>query len=1104
MPWYKDAVVYQLHVRAFHDSDADGIGDFRGLTQKLDYIQDLGANTIWLLPFYPSPLKDDGYDIADYTGVHPSYGTMAHFRRFLEEAHRRAIKVVTELVLNHTSDQHPWFQRARKAPPGSRWRDFYVWSDTPDRYRDARIIFSDFESSNWAWDPVANAYYWHRFYSHQPDLNYDNARVRTEMLRVVDFWLELGVDGLRLDAVPYLFEREGTTCENLPETHAFLKELRAHVDDRFPDRLLLAEANQWPEDAFAYFGEGDECQMAFHFPVMPRLFLAVEQEDRFPVVDILQQTPEIPANCQWAVFLRNHDELTLEMVSDEERDSMYRSYARNRQARINLGIRRRLAPLLSNDRRKIELMNALLLSLPGTPVLYYGDELGMGDNIYLGDRNGVRTPMQWSADRNAGFSRANPQQLYLPVIIDPEYHFEALNVEAQHNNPNSLFWWTKRMIALRKRTGVMGRGTIHFLLPDNPKVLAFVRQHGDERVLVVANLSRHAQYVELNMPEYEGMVPVEVLGGTRFPPVGRLPYLLTLAPYGVVWLSLEQADSDATATGGVAIAASVTDSWNSVLTGRDRSSIERALRTWIRSRRWFGGKEREIRSVRIGAAVPLAGGITMAFLTVAYADGEPDTYVVPLAVAEGAEADNVVRDMAQAVVAMLRRPGGDIEAVLYEAAVLPSFGTELLDLIAKRRRVRGEGVLAGHALPALRRLGGAVAVDGGPLEVHMPRADQSNSSVVFDDRFILKLFRKIEAGENPDLEIGRFLSERARFPHVPSLCGSIEYRVGTDSGEEPSTVAVLYQLVPNEGDAWTHALGSLGRYYERLLAESDAFDADIDHLPNILGLVDSEPSQTAENLMGDFMDLAELLGRRTAELHGALASDTTDDAFAPEPVTAHYQRALYQGMRATGRRRLRELRRAVSKLASPARELAEEVVGREDELVARFEAVLSDRVRASRIRGHGDYHLGQVLYTGNDFVIIDFEGEPARPLSERRIKRLGLRDVAGMLRSYAYAAEVARLDVAARGVVEPDSDAFAGLAQWASFWQRWAGAAFLRGYVEAAKPPFATTPAETAQLLPAFLLEKALYEVTYELGSRPELVDVPLRGVLSILDWENA
>jgi len=444
--WYKDAIIYEVHVRAFFDSVTDGIGDFGGLTQKLDYLEDLGVTAIWLLPFCPSPLRDDGYDIANYTDVHPSYGTLKDFQRFLREAHRRGLRVITELVLNHTSDQHGWFQRSRRALPGSRWRNYYVWSDTPEKYRDARIIFKDFESSNWSWDPVAKAYYWHRFYSHQPDLNWDNPEVREAMFDAMDFWLDLGIDGLRLDAVPYLFEREGTNCENLPETHQALRELRKHVDEKYQDRMLLAEANQWPEDAVAYFGQGDECHMAFHFPVMPRLFMSLRMEDRYPITDILKLTPPIPQSCQWALFLRNHDELTLEMVTDEERDYMNRTYARDREMRINLGIRRRLAPLLENDRRRIELMNALLFSLPGTPVIYYGDEIGMGDNVFLGDRNGVRTPMQWSPDRNAGFSRANPQRLYLPVNIDPEYHYETVNVEAQQNNPHSLLWWTKRLI----------------------------------------------------------------------------------------------------------------------------------------------------------------------------------------------------------------------------------------------------------------------------------------------------------------------------------------------------------------------------------------------------------------------------------------------------------------------------------------------------------------------------------------------------------------------------------------------------------------------------------------------------------------------------------
>ena len=524
--WYKDAIIYELHVRSFYDSNADGIGDFAGLIQKLDYLQELGVNTLWLLPFYPSPLKDDGYDISDYYNIHPAYGQMADFETFLDEAHRRGLRVITELVINHTSDQHPWFQKARRSAPGSRARDFYVWSDNREKYKGARIIFQDSEYSNWTWDEVAKAYYWHRFYSHQPDLNFDNPAVHKAIFKVVDFWLGMGVDGLRVDAVPYLYEREGTSCENLPETHAFLKELRAHVDSKFKNRILLAEANQWPEDAVPYFGKGDEFHMAFHFPIMPRLFMAIGMEDRFPIVDILRQTPPIPENCQWAIFLRNHDELTLEMVTDEERDYMYRVYANDPNARLNLGIRRRLAPLLNNDRRKLEMMNALLFSLPGTPVIYYGDEIAMGDNIYLGDRNGVRTPMQWSADRNAGFSHANPQKLYLPTITDPGYHYESVNVETQQANPDSFLSWMKRIIALSKRYKAFGRGSIEFLQPENHKVLAFLRRYQGETILVIANLSHLGQQTQLDLTEFTGCRLINLFGPVEFTPVTESKYPL--------------------------------------------------------------------------------------------------------------------------------------------------------------------------------------------------------------------------------------------------------------------------------------------------------------------------------------------------------------------------------------------------------------------------------------------------------------------------------------------------------------------------------------------------------------------------------------------------
>ncbi|RPI57033.1 MAG: maltose alpha-D-glucosyltransferase [Acidobacteria bacterium] len=541
--WYKDAIVYEVPVKSFFDADNDGIGDFAGLIEKLDYLQSLGVTCLWLLPCFPSPLKDDGYDISNYTEVHPSYGTVDDFKQFLAAAHERDLKVLIELVVNHTSDQHQWFQRARQAPSGSSDRDFYVWSDTDQKYHDARIIFVDTEQSNWAWDPVAKAYYWHRFFHHQPDLNYDNAAVLEEILRVMDFWLEMGVDGFRLDAVPYLIEREGTNCENLPETHVILKAIRRHIDTHWPNRMLLAEANQWPSDVRPYFGDGDECHMAFHFPVMPRLFMALHLEERDPIVDIMERTPSIPETCQWALFLRNHDELTLEMVTDDERDYMYLAYSADPMARLNVGIRRRLAPLMNNSRRRIELLTSVLFSLPGTPILYYGDEIGMGDNMHLGDRNGVRTPMQWTGDRNAGFSRADPQELFSPVIGDPVYGYQAVNVEAEEHDGASLLHWTRNMIRLRRLFRVFGRGTIDFLKPSNRAVLAYVRRYEeDDAILCVANLARNVQPVHLDLRAFAGLVPVEILGYTEFPVIGAEPYFLTLGPYGFYWFELQHRD----------------------------------------------------------------------------------------------------------------------------------------------------------------------------------------------------------------------------------------------------------------------------------------------------------------------------------------------------------------------------------------------------------------------------------------------------------------------------------------------------------------------------------------------------------------------------------
>src|SRR3954465_3880264 len=672
--WYKDAVIYELHVKTFHDSDGDGIGDFRGLIEKLDYLQELGVTALWLLPFYPSPMRDDGYDIANYYDVNPNFGTLDDFRAFLDAAHQRGLRVITELVINHTSDQNPWFQKSRRAAPGSPERELYVWSDTPEKYKETRIIFKDFETSNWAWDPVAKAYYWHRFYSHQPELKFDHPAVHAAVEKVLDFWLGMGFDGLRLDAVPYLYEREGTICENLSETHAYLVKLRAHVDRKFKGRMLLAEANQWPEDAVAYFGKGDESHMNFHFPLMPRMFMALQMEDRFPIIDILEQTPPIPENCQWAMFLRNHDELTLEMVTDEERDYMWRVYATDKNARINLGIRRRLAPLLANSRRKGELLNILLFSMPGAPVLYYGDEIGMGDNFYLGDRNGCRTPMQWSPDPNAGFSKANPQQLYLPITIDPEYHYEAINVENQQKNLSSLLWWTRRVIAMRKNFRAFSRGSLEFLLPENNKVLAFLRRTEDETILVVVNLSRFAQPVELDLAKFSGCALMEVFSQNFFPRIGKAPYVITLGPHSHYWFVLR---STAVAMGAGADRRVPTI--DSVATGAallddgQRARIERdILPRYVRSCRWFGAKARTVRQMRVAEQVPMGGehGGQIWFVEVSYLDGPTETYALPVEIARNEAARALEQSAPHAVIARL---SGDGDAVLHDAIYDQSF-----------------------------------------------------------------------------------------------------------------------------------------------------------------------------------------------------------------------------------------------------------------------------------------------------------------------------------------------------------------------------------------------------------------------------------------------
>jgi len=1097
--WYKDGVIYQLHVRSFFDSNGDGIGDFEGLTSKLDYLQDLGVTALWLLPFYPSPLKDDGYDIADYGEVNPIYGSVKDFRVFLREAHRRGLRVITELVINHTSDQHPWFQRSRTAKPGSVWRDFYVWSDTPEKYKEARIIFKDFESSNWSWDPVARSYYWHRFYHHQPDLNFDNPSVQKAVTDALDFWMEMGVDGLRLDAVPYLYEREGTTGENLPETHEFLKQLRSHVDSSFKNRMLLAEANQWPEDSRPYFGDGDECHVAFHFPLMPRLFMSVAMEDRFPIIDIMQQTPDIPENCQWALFLRNHDELTLEMVTDEDRDYMWRTYAQDPQARINLGIRRRLAPLLGNHRRRIELLNGLLFSFPGTPIIYYGDEIGMGDNIYLGDRHGVRTPMQWSADRNAGFSRANPQRLFLPIIIDPEYHFEAINVEAQQNNTLSLLWWTKRLIDLRKRFKAFGRGTLEFLHPENRKVLAMIRRHEDETILVVANLSRFVQAVELDLSAHRGLVLEELFGHTEFPRIGDSPYFITLGPHDFYWFRLQPQREAAQPTQSApdrTLPTIPASTINDLFVGRIRGTLAGALASYIRTQRWFGSKSRDIKSARVVEVLHLPDvNAALTFVRLEYRDGAGETYSVPIAVSGESSALAIPEDEARTnAIARLKGTG---EALLFEPLWSRKFAHSLLETVLSRRDLAGsEGKVEGITVKGSGRLARESISD---LDPTVLKAEQSNTAIVFGNAYFFKLFRKLEAGVSPDFEINRFLSERTDFHNAPSLVGALEYR---RPKQEPSTVAIVQRLIPNNGDAWNLTLASLGRYFEEFLSHLEHANSATESLRggSLIDMIDLEVPDMARDLIGSYTGYADLIGRRVGELHVALASDSTDPSFRPEPFTPHYQRSIYQHMRTHTTQTLQLLRKKSRDLPPSVKDEAGRIVTNEAEIQRRFRALLESRISGRRIRCHGDLHLGQVLHTGKDFIIIDFEGEPARPLSERRIKRSPLRDVAGMLRSFHYASYAVLLGQA-EGVSLRRDDAPA-LELAASFWHQWVSVIFLKAYLGAAERGefLPARKEELRTLLDAYLLEKALYELSYELNNRPDWIHIPVRGMLQLLN----
>jgi maltose alpha-D-glucosyltransferase/alpha-amylase len=1066
--WYKDAVIYQLHIKAFYDSNNDGVGDFTGLTEKLDYIKDLGVNTIWLLPFYPSPLRDDGYDISDFTAVNPTYGTMEDFQHFIAKAHARGLKVITELVINHTSDQHPWFQRARAAPAGSPERDWYVWSDTDTKYAGTRIIFQDTEKSNWTWEPVAKAYFWHRFFSHQPDLNFDNPEVMKAVIEAMYFWLELGVDGLRLDAIPYLVERDGTSNENIPETHAVIKTLRKALDAKFPDRFFLAEANMWPEDVIQYFGEDDECHMAFHFPLMPRMYMAIAREDRHPITDIMRQTPDISPQCQWAIFLRNHDELTLEMVTDKERDYLWETYATDKRARLNLGIRRRLAPLMDNDRRKIELMNSLLLSMPGTPILYYGDELCMGDNIYLGDRDGVRTPMQWSPDRNGGFSRSDPARLYLPALMDPTYGYQSLNVEAQSRNTSSPLSWMKRLIAVRQARKCFGRGSIDFLYPENRRVLCYTREYEDETILCLANLSRAAQAVELDLSAWKGRVPVELIGRSRFPAIGELPYLITLPPYGFLWFQLEKADAKVDQPAHLEtppmpdyITLVIGDNPDTLLKGRNKQFLEKnILPKFLPLQRWYPNKDKRLGQIEISDIGMLGQTPNRTlFSLITTRDGETQArYLLPMGAGRGAWPD-LPPTVQNRAFAKARK--GPQEAIIVDATALPHFASDVIAAIAAKTSTKGDGGTI-HFLPA------PAMPEGGIPEGVEPKpgsAEQSNSSVIIPGFAMLKFYRHLTIGEQPEVEIGLALSRAPVKANVPPVFGHAELELETG---DKAAIAILVGFVENQGDGWKYTLDYLHRLVDQY------------------GVLSEDQATQEQNPYKEYIEFAKKLGQRTAELHLAFAS-LTEDAFAPEPVKEH---DLTSWKQHTKERVIVTLKRLKGNESAAA--LTERGFEIEGFIDALFHSVPPT---GAKIRVHGDYHLGQVLVSGNDVVIVDFEGEPKLPMAERRQKRSPFVDVAGMLRSFDYAAWTA--------LEQPLSDYPARrelLEKLLFTWRDQVTAAFNEAYWSTYHPDKSPqpTPFESA-LVKLFLLDRGFYEVNYEFANRPGWIHIPLAGIVGLL-----
>jgi len=1072
--WYKDAIIYQLHVKAFADSNNDGIGDFAGLTEKLSYLQDLGVTALWLLPFYPSPGRDDGYDIADYGDINPDFGNMKDFKRFIQEAKRRGLRVITELVVNHTSDQHDWFKRARRSDPKSSARNWYVWSDTDQKYQGTRIIFTDTEKSNWTWDPEAGAFYWHRFFSHQPDLNFDNPRVVSAIVQVMKRWLDSGVDGFRLDAIPYLCERDGTNNENLPETHAIIKRVRRELDTYAKGKVLLAEANQWPEDVQEYFGRGDECHMAYHFPLMPRIYMAIAQEDRFPITDILRQTPDIPSSCQWALFLRNHDELTLEMVTDVERDYLWSTYANDPRARINVGIRRRLAPLMDNDRRKIELMNSLLLSFPGTPIIYYGDEIGMGDNIYLGDRNGVRTPMQWSPDRNGGFSRADPARLYAPTIMDPVYGYESVNVEAQSRSLSSLLSATKRLIAVRKSTLAFGRGTMTFIRPENRSVLCYVRQYQDEIILCVANLSRSAQATELDLSAFKGRIPLEMLGRTRFPAIGELPYMITLAPYGFYWFQLEERDKSEPAVPRAVpefetLVVPLNSTWVSL--ARARGVFERdVLPGHLARTRWY--PERSVKAIQptVVSAIPFCdigdNRPWLAFFETTQR-GITSRYLLPMQI-EWVRFDRE-RYNPRAFAAVRQ---GAREGTLLDVATDQIFIALLLRNLRESLTVEeGEQGLKLEFRPTSRFSDKPIRQ---PERIRAVETEQSNSTALVDNDYVVKIYRRLEPGINPEIEMGRFLTEIAGFANTPALLGSVELV----EGDRRSAIGIVHAFVTNQGDAWTVTAAYLDRFVDeqRLLAMNE------------------HPRKSEEQV--PYLRYMAQTGRRVAEMHIALASSRELADFAPEPTKPEDVQRWIDDIMARAERVFDALKQRRDTLKEADRPLVDQLLAQGATLPDRLKALLPRDIDGLNIRHHGDFHLGQMLIVKDDIFIIDFEGEPRRTIAERRRKAPAARDVAGLIRSIDYSSTAA-LERALK--IAPDEHAKFGLAL--GEWRDRATAAFLSAYREtiANQRLWPAGPEAVERMLNFFLLEKAFYEIEYELAHRPDWLRVPLTGMLRIL-----